>query len=99
MELLNGTGTLVTQDMEKAELLNAFFTSALTSNTSLQQSQAMKTKSKSEARKIPLVEEDQVREYLLKLDVCKSMVSNGMNTQVLKELADVFMGLVLILFE
>lgn len=69
MELLNGTGTLVTQDVEKAELLNAFFTSALTSNTSLQHSQAMETRGKWSKEVIPLVEEDQVREYLHKRDI------------------------------
>lgn len=42
--------TLVTQDVEKAELLDAFFTSALTSNTSLQQSQHLESRVKSGAR-------------------------------------------------
>lgn len=38
--LLNGTGDLVTQDMEKAEVLNAFFALVFTGKTSLQESEA-----------------------------------------------------------
>ena len=33
--LLGGAGDLVTQDIEKAEVLNVFFTSVFTSKTSL----------------------------------------------------------------
>jgi len=36
-----------------------------------------------------LVEEDQVREYLSKLDIQMSMDHDGMHPQVLRELADV----------
>ncbi|KAK4810492.1 hypothetical protein QYF61_004272 [Mycteria americana] len=42
--LLNGTGDLVTQDMEKADVLNAFFASVFTRKTSLQESHVPETK-------------------------------------------------------
>ena len=37
--LLNGAGALVTQDMQKAEVLKATFTSVFTNKTGLQKSQ------------------------------------------------------------
>lgn len=42
--LLNVPGDLETKDVEKAEVLSAFFTSVFTGNTSLQQSQALNGK-------------------------------------------------------
>lgn len=63
--------------MEKVEILNSFFASILTSKMDLQESQAPKTGGRSGARKIPLVEDDQVREYLSKLVICKSMGHDG----------------------
>lgn len=38
--LLNGTGNLVTNNMEKAKIINTFFASAFTSNVCLQESEA-----------------------------------------------------------
>ncbi|KAK4806752.1 hypothetical protein QYF61_005548 [Mycteria americana] len=56
--------------MEKAEVLNAFFTLVFTSKTSLQESQVPETRGKGWSKEdVPLVEEAQVREYLSKLDI------------------------------
>jgi len=54
-----------------------------------------------------VVEKDQVREYLSKLDIHKSMRPNGMHPQVLRKLADViarphsiiFITLIIIIFD
>ncbi|KAK4810525.1 hypothetical protein QYF61_004488 [Mycteria americana] len=61
--LLNEMGHLVLQDMEKAEVQNAFFASVFTSKTGLQESQAPETRGKGwNKADVPLVEQDQVRE-------------------------------------
>lgn len=45
------------------------------------------------------MEEDQAREHLKKLDIQKSMGLDGMHSQMLRELADVIMRRLLIIFE
>ncbi|KAK4831130.1 hypothetical protein QYF61_015433 [Mycteria americana] len=58
--LLNEMGDLVTQDMEKAEELNAAFALVLTSQTGLQESRIPETRGKGWSKEyVPLVEEDQ----------------------------------------
>jgi len=44
--LLNGAGAMVTQDIEKAEVLNATFSSVFTSRTGLQTSEPPETRGK-----------------------------------------------------
>ena len=73
----------------QAEVLNAFFISVLIVKTILQKSKDSEIKQKVRSKEyLPLVEEDQVREYLRKLDIQNSMGSNEMHLQVLRELAD-----------
>lgn len=48
---------------------------------------------------LPLVEENQNREYLSKLDIHKSMGLHGMQPQVLRNLADVIVRPFSIIFE
>jgi len=50
--LLSETGDLVTQDTEKAEVLNVSFVSVFTSKTSFQESQIPATGGKSRASKV-----------------------------------------------
>jgi len=73
-------GVLVTQAMEKAEIINAFLPSSSTSKTSLQESQAPTTREKVWSKEdIPLVEMDQLREYINRVDKRKSMGPDGMH--------------------
>lgn len=56
---MNGGGELVTNDMEKTEVLNAFFTSVFNSKTCLQESQAPEIRGNLWSKEdIPLMKED-----------------------------------------
>jgi len=71
--LLNKMADLVTQDTEKPAVLNASFASVFTSKIGLQESQVPETRGKGWSKEdVPLVKDDQVREYLSKPDTHKS---------------------------
>lgn len=87
-------GDLVTQDMEKAAFALVF-----TSKINLQESQVPKTRGKAWNKEdATLVEEDQVRKHLSKVDIHKSMCPDG-HPQVLSKLGDVIARPLLIIFD
>lgn len=72
--LLKGDGTMVTEDAEKAEKLNAFLASVFNANASPQEPLIQETREKAWRKEVfPLIEEDWVRNDLDKLDIHKSM--------------------------
>ena len=86
--------------MEKAEVLNAFFASVFTSKTGLQKSQVPETRGKGWSKEdVTLIEEDQITEYLSKLGIHKAVDPDGMQPQVLRELADVIESPFSIIFD
>ncbi|CAM4564408.1 unnamed protein product [Caretta caretta] len=95
--LLNEGGKLVTEDVEKANVLNAFFASVFTNKVSSQTATLGITKWGRDGQ--PSVEIEVVRDYLEKLDVHKSMGPDELHPRVLKELAAVIAEPLAIIFE
>lgn len=78
--LLNGVRNLTKNGTEKAKKnLNAFFVSFVTSKTGLQETHTSEIKEKFWSKKdLLLVEKDQPRQQLNKLDIHKSVELNGL---------------------
>ncbi|CAM4574228.1 unnamed protein product [Lepidochelys olivacea] len=82
--LLNEGGNLVTEDVEKANVLNAFFASVFLNKVSSQTALLGNTAWGVGGQ--PSVEKEVVRDYLEKLEVHKSMGPDALHPRVLKEL-------------
>ncbi|CAM5129064.1 unnamed protein product [Eretmochelys imbricata] len=95
--LMNEGGNLVTEDVEKANVLNAFFASVFTNKVSSQTAALGITTWGIDGQ--PCVEKEVVRDYLEKLDVHKSMGLDELHPRVLKELAAVIAEPLAIIFE
>ncbi|CAM5107999.1 unnamed protein product [Eretmochelys imbricata] len=95
--LLNEGGNLVTENVEKANVLNAFFASVFTNKVSSQT--AARGSTAWGGGDQPSVEKEMVQDYLEKLDEHKSMGPDALHPRMLKELAHVIAEPLAIIFE
>ncbi|GAB0204273.1 mitochondrial enolase superfamily member 1 [Grus japonensis] len=82
-------GDLLSQDMEKVEVVNDSFASVFTDKASSHTAQIAEGKGRGwENAELPTVGEDQVRDHRRNLKVHKPMGPDEMHPQVLRELVD-----------